>query len=101
MPSVAENILNSAVRKARTISRDIHDASKIINDIFFWAFISPLKGKPLRFRASISVSNVPVVRPALPDARVATGPRNSMGTCAISSRKLKKDRIPFMSWKKK
>jgi phospholipid/cholesterol/gamma-HCH transport system permease protein len=67
MPSIAENILNSAGRKARSISRDIHDASKIINDIFFWSFISPFKGKPLRFRASINemvkagYNSVPIV----------------------------------------
>jgi len=34
--------------------RDLHDVSLLINNLFYWAFISPIKGKPLRLRASIS-----------------------------------------------
>lgn len=46
---------------------DIHDASKLINDTFYWTFVSPLKGKPIRFMASISemvkagYNSVPIV----------------------------------------
>jgi phospholipid/cholesterol/gamma-HCH transport system permease protein len=34
--------------------KDTHDASKLINDTFYWTFISPFKGKAIRVRASIS-----------------------------------------------
>ncbi|MDQ7787093.1 MAG: ABC transporter permease [Thermodesulfovibrionales bacterium] len=53
MPSIAESLFGHAGKKARAVFRDINDASKIVNDIFYWSCISPLKGKPLRFRASI------------------------------------------------
>ena len=53
MPSIAENLFGLAGKKARSIFRDINDASKIVNDIFYWSSVAPLKGKPLRFRASI------------------------------------------------
>ena len=36
------------------ISKNIHDVSKIINDTFYWAVISPFKGKRIRYRAVIS-----------------------------------------------
>jgi len=67
MPSIAESLFSFAGRKVRPFLKDIHDASKIINDIFYWAFISPFKGKPVRFRASISemvkagYNSVPIV----------------------------------------
>ncbi len=32
----------------------LHDTAKIINETFHWAVISPLRGKPFRFRAMIS-----------------------------------------------
>lgn len=54
MPSTAENLLGFTGRKARALLQDIHDASKIVNDLFYWSFISPLRGKPIRFRASVS-----------------------------------------------
>lgn len=50
-----------------TVLKDIHDASKIINDTFYWAFISPFKGKSIRLKASISeivkagYNSVPIV----------------------------------------
>lgn len=53
MPSIAENLLGLIGRRVIPIRKDIHDASKIINDIFYWSFISPFKGKPIRFKASI------------------------------------------------
>jgi conserved hypothetical integral membrane protein len=36
------------------ILKDIHIASKLINDTFYWTFISPFKGKALRVKATIS-----------------------------------------------
>jgi phospholipid/cholesterol/gamma-HCH transport system permease protein len=36
------------------ILKDISDASKLVNDTFYWTFISPFKGKGIRVRASIS-----------------------------------------------
>jgi len=53
MPSRAESFFGTIGRKTLLVLRDIHDASKIINDLFFWSFLSPLKGKPVRLRASI------------------------------------------------
>ncbi|MEW6108375.1 MAG: ABC transporter permease [Nitrospirota bacterium] len=49
------------------ILKDVHDASKIINSAFYWTFISPFKGKPVRVKASISemvkagYNSVPIV----------------------------------------
>jgi len=54
MPSIAENFLGLIGRKAISRLQDIHDASKLINDTFYWTLLSPLKGKKIRFRASIS-----------------------------------------------
>jgi phospholipid/cholesterol/gamma-HCH transport system permease protein len=53
MPSRIEGFFGIIGRKTLPVLEVIHDASKIINDIFFWAFVSPLRGKPIRFRASI------------------------------------------------
>jgi phospholipid/cholesterol/gamma-HCH transport system permease protein len=67
MPSRAESFFAFAGRRVLPLRKDIHDASKIINDTFYWTFISPLKGKPLRVRASISemvkagYNSVPIV----------------------------------------
>ena len=54
MPSIAENLLGLIGRRVIPLRKDIHDASKIINDIFSWTFIAPFKGKPLRVKSSIS-----------------------------------------------
>lgn len=49
------------------VLKDINDASRVINDIFYWTFISPFKGRPVRIRASISemvkagYNSVPIV----------------------------------------
>jgi phospholipid/cholesterol/gamma-HCH transport system permease protein len=67
MPSIAETFFSFIGKRIIPIRRDIHDASKIINDTFYWAFVSPLKGKPIRFRAAISemvkagYNSVPIV----------------------------------------
>jgi phospholipid/cholesterol/gamma-HCH transport system permease protein len=54
MPWAGEGFFGRIGKRALPLKRDIHDASKLINDTFYWTFLSPLKGKPLRFRASIS-----------------------------------------------
>jgi len=67
MPSPAESLLGGIGRKALPLRRDIHDASKIINETFYWTFLSPFKGKPVRVKASISemvkagYNSVPIV----------------------------------------
>jgi phospholipid/cholesterol/gamma-HCH transport system permease protein len=53
MPSRIEGFFGTIGRKTLPGLKIIHDASKTINDIFFWAFVSPLRGKPIRFRAAI------------------------------------------------
>ena len=54
MPSIVENLLGPVGRKAILRLQDIHDASKLINDTFYWTMLSPFKGKKIRFGASIS-----------------------------------------------
>lgn len=54
MPSIAENFLGHIGRSVIPIRKDIHDASKIINDIFFWTVIAPFKGKSIRFKSTVS-----------------------------------------------
>ncbi|OGW27545.1 MAG: hypothetical protein A2X59_08060 [Nitrospirae bacterium GWC2_42_7] len=50
-----------------TFLKDINDASKLINETFYWAFVSPFKGRGIRVRASISemvkagYNSVPIV----------------------------------------
>ncbi len=67
MPSIAEALLGPIGRKTLSALRDIHDASKLINATFYWTFVSPFKGKPLRVRASVSeivktgYNSVPIV----------------------------------------
>ncbi|MEW6584057.1 MAG: ABC transporter permease [Nitrospirota bacterium] len=67
MPSVAENLFGSVGRKARSILQDVNVASRIINDIFYWSCVSPLRGMPVRLRASIyemvkaGYNSVPIV----------------------------------------
>ncbi|HEX8949334.1 MAG TPA: ABC transporter permease [Dissulfurispiraceae bacterium] len=54
MPSIAEHIFGPIGRKALSALKSVHEVSKLINAAFYWAFISPFKGKPLRLRAGIS-----------------------------------------------
>ena len=67
MLPTAENIFGFIGRKAKPFLHSIHDASKIINDLFFWTIVSPLRGKPLRFKATIyemvkaGYNSVPIV----------------------------------------
>jgi phospholipid/cholesterol/gamma-HCH transport system permease protein len=52
---------------AFTLRKDISDASRIINNSFYWTFISPFRGKPVRVRATIAemvkagYNSVPIV----------------------------------------
>jgi phospholipid/cholesterol/gamma-HCH transport system permease protein len=54
MSSIAENLLGSLGRKTLSVLHDLHDASKLINDTFYWTLISPFKGRSIRIRAAIS-----------------------------------------------
>jgi phospholipid/cholesterol/gamma-HCH transport system permease protein len=50
-----------------SIQKDINDASKIINDAFYWTVISPFRGKTIRIKATVSemvkagYNSVPIV----------------------------------------
>jgi phospholipid/cholesterol/gamma-HCH transport system permease protein len=50
-----------------SIQRDINDASKIINDAFYWTLVSPFRGKAIRLKATVSemvkagYNSVPIV----------------------------------------
>lgn len=67
MPSAAENLLGSIGKRAFSLLRDLHEASVLVNGAFYWTFISPLKGKKVRLRASIfemvkaGYNSVPIV----------------------------------------
>lgn len=37
-----------------SLLKGLNDVSRVINDTFFWTVVSPLRGKPVRIRASIS-----------------------------------------------
>ena len=67
MPSIAETFFGSIGRKTIPLLKDLHDASRLINDTLYWALISPLKGKRIRFGAIVSemvkagYNSVPIV----------------------------------------
>jgi len=67
MHAGVEGLFGAIGRRVLPLRRDLHDASKIINDTFYWSFVSPLRGRPIRFRASISemvkagYNSVPIV----------------------------------------
>lgn len=67
MPSRAEVFFGRIGRRVLPVRRDIRDAAVVINQTFYWAFVSPFRGKPLRLRASISemvkagYNSVPIV----------------------------------------
>ena len=54
MSRSAENFFGFIGRRGRSFFSDLHDAARLINDTFYWTFISPFKGKPLRVRACIA-----------------------------------------------
>lgn len=65
--SAADTFFGFIGRKTNRLFKGIHDASLLINSTFYWAFLSPLKGKPIRFKATISemvkvgYNSVPIV----------------------------------------
>lgn len=67
MHAVAENIFGFIGKKTTSVIKNVHDASKLINNTFYWAFLSPFKGKAIRVRATISemvkagYNSVPIV----------------------------------------
>lgn len=67
MPSIAENFFGFIGRKTLLLLKDLNYASILINDTFYWAFISPFKGKAIRVRVTISeivkvgYNSVPIV----------------------------------------
>lgn len=67
MHAVAENIFGFIGKRATSVIKNVHDASKLINNTFYWAFLSPFKGKTIRVRATISemvkagYNSVPIV----------------------------------------
>lgn len=54
MPSIVENFFGSIGRKTGSVREDLYLASKLINDTFYWALVSPFRGKKIRLRAVIS-----------------------------------------------
>src|SRR3990172_7950172 len=54
MLPIAEGFFGFVGRRVLPVRRGIHDAAKLINTTFYWTVISPLRGKAIRFRASIS-----------------------------------------------
>jgi len=54
MPLIHETAFQIIGRKTKHFLESIHDVSKIINALSDWTFVAPFKGKPIRFRASIS-----------------------------------------------
>ncbi|MBI5676670.1 MAG: ABC transporter permease [Nitrospirae bacterium] len=67
MLSAAETFFGFIGRNAIRLFKGIHDASLLINNTFYWAFLSPLKGKPIRVKATIyemvkvGYNSVPIV----------------------------------------
>ena len=53
MPSVGEALLGSIGRRALSLIAHTHDASVLINKVFYWTFLSPFRGQKLRVRASL------------------------------------------------
>jgi phospholipid/cholesterol/gamma-HCH transport system permease protein len=67
MPSAVENFFGLLGRKSHSFRMNLNYASRLINDTFYWAFISPFRGKAIRLRASLSemvkvgFNSVPIV----------------------------------------
>ena len=54
IPSISEILFGFTGRKTRLFFQNLHDASKLINDTFFWTFIAPFKGAKLRVKTTVS-----------------------------------------------
>ncbi|UCE72578.1 MAG: ABC transporter permease [Nitrospiraceae bacterium] len=67
MPSAGENFFGLIGRKGHSFRMNLNFASRLVNETFYWSFISPFKGKAIRVRASISemvkvgYNSVPIV----------------------------------------
>src|SRR5512147_3010653 len=59
MPAITNNLFGLIGRKAFSAFRDLHDASKLINDTFYWTFVSPFRGKAILVKAGYN--SVPIV----------------------------------------
>lgn len=53
-PSIVENLFGFIGRKSNQVLKGINDASKLINSMFYWSFISPFKGRSIRIKATVS-----------------------------------------------
>lgn len=53
-PLTVESLFGFIGRRTASFLKDLHDAAQLINNTFYWTFLSPFKGKPIRVRASIS-----------------------------------------------
>ncbi|MDH4099709.1 MAG: ABC transporter permease [Nitrospirota bacterium] len=51
---MAENFFGSVGRRALSFRRGIHEASVLVNNTFYWTFVSPFKGMPLRIPLTVS-----------------------------------------------
>jgi phospholipid/cholesterol/gamma-HCH transport system permease protein len=67
MPATAESLFGFIGKRTVSFLKNLNDASRLINNTFYWTFVSPFRGKPLRVRASISemvktgYNSVPIV----------------------------------------
>lgn len=67
MPAMTESLFGLIGRKTIATLRGLHDASKLINDTFYWTFASPFRGKAIRGKAVVSemvkagYNSVPIV----------------------------------------
>ncbi|MBF0337555.1 MAG: ABC transporter permease [Nitrospirae bacterium] len=54
MPLRVENLFGLIGRKTLSVLDNLHEVACLINDVFYWTLISPLRGKHIRFRAVIT-----------------------------------------------
>lgn len=67
MPAAGERLFGFIGKRTLPLLKDLHHAATLINHTFYWTFVSPFRGKPLRVTASISemvktgYNSVPIV----------------------------------------
>ncbi|MBI2358263.1 MAG: ABC transporter permease [Deltaproteobacteria bacterium] len=67
MSAIAETLFGFIGKRTISVLKDLHTASKLINDTFYWTLVSPFRGKAIRVRATISemvktgYNSVPIV----------------------------------------
>lgn len=67
MRSIADSLFGTIGRKGLSVFRFSHSAASLINTVFYWTFLSPFKGKPVRIKAVFSemvragYNSVPIV----------------------------------------